>query len=98
MVRTSLRNLITGTTVDETFRISEKITTAEIDKYDAIFSFIDGENVVFLNSDSFDEIYIPVRKSPPTPRTGASQRRKRPAKGPRGAGDAAPHRSLVDRA
>ncbi|KAJ1461369.1 elongation factor P [Pelagophyceae sp. CCMP2097] len=64
MVRTSLRNLITGTTVDQTFRISEKITTAEIDKMDAIFSFVDGENVVFLNSDSFDEIYIPGMNVP----------------------------------
>jgi len=58
VVRTKLKNLISGTTVDQTFRISETLQTAQVDKTDAIYSYDDGDMVVFMNAETFDEIPI----------------------------------------
>ena len=59
MVRTKLKNLISGTTVDQTFRISENVQTAQVEKSDAIYSYEDGDNLVFMNAETFDEVPIP---------------------------------------
>mmetsp|Transcript_15316 Transcript_15316/g.47973 ORF Transcript_15316/g.47973 Transcript_15316/m.47973 type:complete len:220 (-) Transcript_15316:104-763(-) len=64
MVRTKLKNLISGTTVEQTFRISESIQTANVEKSEAIFSYVDGDNVVFLDAQTFEELRIPQAEIP----------------------------------
>jgi len=60
VVRTKLKNLLSGTTVDQTFRISETLSTAEVVKRDAIFSYEDGASIIFLDAETFDE--VPIRR------------------------------------
>lgn len=60
MVRTKLKNLISGTTVEETFRISETIQTANVEKNNAVYSYPDGDNIVFMDAETFEETVIPV--------------------------------------
>ena len=62
MVRTKLKNLISGTTVDTTFRISETVNTANVEKAEAIYSYSDGDNFVFMDGESFDEVIIDADK------------------------------------
>ncbi|KAJ8606911.1 hypothetical protein CTAYLR_008931 [Chrysophaeum taylorii] len=59
MVRTRMKNLVSGTTVEQTFRISEKLQTANVEKREAIYSYVDDGSVVFLDSETFEEVRIP---------------------------------------
>ena len=59
MVRTKLKNLVSGTTVEDTFRMSETFQTAQVDTNDAVYSYDDGDSLVFMDAVDFDEITIP---------------------------------------
>lgn len=59
MVRTKLKNLITGNTAEEVFRMAETFQTAQVDTNDAVYSYDDGESLVFMDAVDFDEITIP---------------------------------------
>ena len=59
MVRTKLKNLVSGTTVEDTFRMSETFQTAQVDTNDAVYSYDDGDALVFMDAVDFDEITIP---------------------------------------
>jgi elongation factor P len=54
-VRTTLKNVRTGSTVDRTFRAGEKIERAMIDKRDMQYLYKDGSDFVFMDNESFDQ-------------------------------------------
>ncbi|EME28582.1 Elongation factor P [Galdieria sulphuraria] len=54
-VRTKLKNLETGSTVEKTFRAGERIDEATLDKLDMQLAYIEGEQYVFMNLESLDE-------------------------------------------
>ena len=54
-VRTTLRNVRTGSTVDRTFRAGEKVERAMIDKRDMQYLYKDGEDFVFMDNESYDQ-------------------------------------------
>ncbi|MDJ0464793.1 elongation factor P [Streptomyces sp. H27-C3] len=57
-VRTKLKNVLSGKVVDKTFNAGVKVETASIDKRDMQFSFKDGDNFVFMDMDTYDQIYV----------------------------------------
>ncbi|KAK4526665.1 hypothetical protein GAYE_SCF26G4581 [Galdieria yellowstonensis] len=54
-VRTKLKNLETGSTVEKTFRAGERIDEANLDKLDMQLAYIDGDQYVFMNLETLDE-------------------------------------------
>jgi len=62
MVRTKLKNLVSGTTVEDTFRMTETFQTAQVDTNDAIYSYEDGDSLVFMDAVEFDEMTIQKEK------------------------------------
>lgn len=54
-VRTTLKNVRTGSTVDRTFRAAEKVERAMIDKRDMQYLYKDGSDFVFMDNESFDQ-------------------------------------------
>lgn len=54
-VRTKLRNLISGGTTERTFRPSEKMPKAHIDRKDMQFLYTDGELYHFMDVESFEQ-------------------------------------------
>ncbi len=58
-VRSKLRNLRTGTILDKTWRAGEKVETAMIDKQPMQYIYADGDNFVFMNTQSYEQIEIP---------------------------------------
>mmetsp|Transcript_61176 Transcript_61176/g.193807 ORF Transcript_61176/g.193807 Transcript_61176/m.193807 type:complete len:261 (+) Transcript_61176:2-784(+) len=58
-VRSKLKNYITGNSVEKTFRAGEKVNTADINTSTAQFSYIDGEDYVFMDMTSFEETRVP---------------------------------------
>mgnify|MGYP001240768239 FL=1 len=58
VVRTKLKNLVTGATVEDTFRMTESFQQAQVESNEAVFSYEDGDEIVFMDSVEFDEIRV----------------------------------------
>lgn len=57
-VRTTLRNVRTGSVVDRTFRAGEKVQRAIIDKRSMQFLYRDGADYVLMDDQTYDQIQI----------------------------------------
>src|SRR5215211_3880790 len=58
-VRTTLRNLRSGASIDKTFRADEKVEQAVIDKRDMQFLYKDGTDFVFMDNESAVHLHLP---------------------------------------
>ena len=58
-VRTTLRNVRTGAVVDRTFRSAEKVERAIVDKRDMQFLYRDGDDYVFMDNTTYDQLNVP---------------------------------------
>jgi elongation factor P len=58
-VRTKLKNVLSGKVVDRTFNAGVKVETANVDKRDMQYLYRDGDDWVFMDSTSFDQVTIP---------------------------------------
>ncbi len=54
-VRTTLKNVRSGSTVDRTFRAGEKVERVMIDKRDMQYLYRDGEDYVFMDNETYDQ-------------------------------------------
>ena len=52
------KNLMRGTTIENTYRSGEKFETAQIDKFDAQYTYKEGETFFFMNSETFEEVPV----------------------------------------
>ncbi len=57
-VRTTLRNVRTGSVVDRTFRAGEKVERAVIDNREMNFLYRDGADYVFMDNATYDQLTV----------------------------------------
>ena len=57
-VRTTLRNVRSGAVIDRTFRAGEKVERAIIDKRDMQFLYRDGDDYVFMDNSTYDQMTV----------------------------------------
>ncbi|MGQ0626007.1 MAG: elongation factor P [Sporichthyaceae bacterium] len=57
-VRTKLKHVLSGKVVDKTFNAGIKVETATVDKRDMSYLYKDGEDFVFMDTDSYEQITI----------------------------------------
>ncbi|MFE6776044.1 elongation factor P [Streptomyces sp. NPDC057702] len=57
-VRTKLKHVLSGKVVDKTFNAGVKVETATVDKRGMQFSYKDGEDFVFMDTETFDQINV----------------------------------------
>ncbi len=58
-VRTTLKNVLTGKVVDKTFNAGTKVEVATVDKRTMTFLYQEGTDYVFMDQDTFDQLYVP---------------------------------------
>ena len=58
-VRTKLKNVLTGKVVDRTFNAGLKVETATVDKREMQYLYKDGEDWVFMDTQTYDQIHVP---------------------------------------
>ncbi|MDA8310407.1 MAG: elongation factor P [Actinomycetota bacterium] len=58
-VRTKLKNVRTGAVVDKTYRADEKLEQAIIDKREMQFLYRDGDDYVFMDATSYEQLQVP---------------------------------------
>lgn len=54
-VRTKLRNMKTGNTMEKTFKAGEMVKDAILEKVQMQHTYVDGNDYVFMNMDSYEE-------------------------------------------
>ncbi len=59
-VRSKLKNLRSGATIDYTFTAGVKVEKAQIDKINVQFLYKDGSSYIFMDTDSYDQISLDV--------------------------------------
>jgi elongation factor P len=59
-VRTKVKNLRTGRVLDRTFRSGERVELADVEDKRMQYLYRDGENLVFMDTQSYDQIPIPA--------------------------------------
>jgi elongation factor P len=57
-VRTTLKNARTGAVIDRTFRAGEKVDRAIVDKREMQYLYRDGDDYVFMDNESYDQINV----------------------------------------
>jgi elongation factor P len=58
-VRTKLKNVLSGKVVDKTFNAGLKVETASVDRREMQYLYKDGEDFVFMDTDSFEQLPVP---------------------------------------
>jgi elongation factor P len=59
-VRTKLKNVLTGKVVDRTFNAGLKVETATVDKREMQYLYKDGDDWVFMDTQTYDQIQVPT--------------------------------------
>jgi len=57
-VRTKLKDVVSGKTVDKTFNAGVKVETATVDRRDMTYLYHDGSNFVLMDDKTFDQIEL----------------------------------------
>jgi elongation factor P len=57
-VRTKLKNIVQGKTVDRTFNAGAKIETATVDRRDFQYLYQDGDGFVFMDQEDYDQLTV----------------------------------------
>jgi elongation factor P len=57
-VRTTLRNVRTGNSLDKTFRADERVEQAVVEKNEMQFLYRDGEDYVFMDNTTYEQTHV----------------------------------------
>lgn len=57
-VRTKIKNVLTGKTVDKTFNAGVKVDTATVDRRDMQYLYHDGQDYVFMDMENYEQLPI----------------------------------------
>lgn len=57
-VRTKLKNVLSGKVVDKTFNAGVKVEVANVDKREMQFSYMDGDEFVFMDTETYDMLHV----------------------------------------
>ena len=57
-VRTKLKNVVSGKTVDRTFNAGAKIETENVDRRDFQYLYADGDSYVFMDISDYDQLTV----------------------------------------
>ena len=61
-IKIKLKNLRTGSIVENTYNTNIKIERAHVDKMPMQFLYADGANYVFMNTETYEQLEIPATK------------------------------------
>ena len=58
-VRTKIKNVLSGKTVDKTVNAGVKVETTTVDRRDYQFLYRDGTDFVFMDTNTYDQVNVP---------------------------------------
>ena len=73
-VRTTIKNVLSGKIVDKTFNAGMKMEFETVDNRTLQYSYEDGDNFVFMDMTTYDQIMVCLLYTSPSPRDGLLSR------------------------
>jgi elongation factor P len=61
-VRSRIKNLMTGNTVDKTWRAGDKLDQAIVERTNVEYLYSDGDDLVFMDMSSFEQMTLPAKQ------------------------------------
>jgi elongation factor P len=58
LYKTRLRNILTGTNLDITYRSGDSAEAADVRNANGMYSYFDGTNYIFMDNDSFEQVSL----------------------------------------
>lgn len=58
LYRCKLKNLLSGSTLDRTFRSVDKVDKAELHEKEMIYSYTESPHVVFMDGETYEEVHV----------------------------------------
>ena len=58
LYRCKVKNMLTGSTIDKTFRSVDKIDKPDLSEREMIYSYNDGHHYVFMDAETYEEIRL----------------------------------------
>src|SRR5262245_24176181 len=58
LLRTTLKNVLSGKVVDRTFNAGTKVDTATVDKRSMQYLYSDGDDYIFMDLDSYEQVHV----------------------------------------
>ncbi len=58
VVRTKLKNVLSGKVVDRTFNADVRVDTASVDRREMTFLYRDGDDFVFMDTQSYEQLHV----------------------------------------
>ncbi len=58
-IRTTLKNLETGSVINRTFRSSEKLKEADVEEKNMQYLYCDGTDFIFMDNETYDQVMLP---------------------------------------
>ncbi|TCM44394.1 elongation factor P [Kribbella orskensis] len=58
VMRTKLKNVLSGKVVDKTFNADVKVEVANVDKRDMTYLYNDGGSYVFMDSSTYEQVHV----------------------------------------
>ncbi|MFA4943816.1 MAG: elongation factor P [Lentisphaeria bacterium] len=59
LYRCKLKNMISGSTMDRTWRSADKVDTPDLANREVTYSYADGEDFIFSDNETYEEIRVP---------------------------------------
>jgi elongation factor P len=59
LYRCKLKNMISGNTMDKTFRSADKVDKPDLRQTDMIYSYLEGSNYIFMDAETYEQVLIP---------------------------------------
>jgi len=60
LYRCKLKNMLTGATMDKTFRSVDRIAKPDLEEKELLYSYQDGDNYIFMDSETYEQVAIPA--------------------------------------
>ncbi len=60
VVRSKIKHVLSGKIVDRTFPADTKIDTATVDRREMQYLYMDGDDYVFMDNNTYDQVHVPA--------------------------------------
>jgi elongation factor P len=60
VVRTKLRNVMSGAVQERTFKADEKVGLARVDRREMQYLYREGDHLVFMDNESYEQTHVPL--------------------------------------
>jgi len=61
LYKTRMRNLLTGTQLDITYRSGDSLEVADMRNADGLYSYFDGTDYIFMDNESFEQVSLTAK-------------------------------------